>query len=134
MLSFEILHPPTVQKQTRFFRRGDSFRAYDPSKADKEFIQEQIRPFAPETLFTGPVSLSLVFFRAIPKSTSAKRRKMMVDYKILPTTRPDIDNYAYLVTNALTGIVYEDDSLVCTLICHKFYSERPRTHIFVQEI
>lgn len=53
---------------------------------------------------------------------------------ILPVVKPDIDNLAYLVTNALKGIVYKDDNQVCEQHCYKVYDDMPRTEIIVKTI
>ena len=45
------------------------------------------------------VMIQYYFFRVKPKSNKTDQ----------PVQRPDIDNYAYLVTNALSGVCYEDD-------------------------
>lgn len=134
MLTFEIYQPLVVQKQTRFFKCNNSIRGYDPSKSDKESIIWQVKPFAPESPMTGAISLTLTFFREVPKSVSSTKRRQMLNHVILPVTRPDIDNYAYIVTNALKELVYQDDSQICELICRKFYGTEPKTVIQVREL
>lgn len=131
MYQFTIHAPLTPQKQTQWTRSGI---AYDPSKKDKERIQWQIRPTAPQTPLAQPVELTLVFFFPIPKGTSKALRTQMLNRVILPAKRPDLDNLAYLVTNALKGIVYDDDSRVCALLCYKFYGAEPKTVIKVRPI
>lgn len=134
MYQFEIHNIPIAQKQTRFFKCGTSIRTYDPSSKDKERIQWQIKPFAPEVPLTCPVELTIAFFVPIPKSTSKTLRTQMINRVILPTKKPDIDNLAYLVTNALKKIVYEDDNCIVAQHLYKFYSENPRTVIRVRPI
>lgn len=127
MFLFEIVGDPIPQKQTRFLRKSGF--AYNPSKKDEERIQWQIRPYAPEVPLTCPVEMHLTFYMPIPKSASRIRRQQMLNEVILPKTKPDFDNLAYLVTNALKKIVYEDDSLVTDCVIRKRYSDRPRTVI-----
>jgi Holliday junction resolvase RusA-like endonuclease len=131
MYQFTIHAPLTPQKQTQWTRSGHS---YDPSKKDKERIQWQIRPTAPEKPLAQPVELTLVFFFPIPKAASKAMRTQMLNRVILPDKRPDIDNLAYLVTNALKGIVYDDDSRVCVQLLYKFYGAEPKTVIKVRPI
>ncbi len=125
MYIFEITGIPVPQKQTRFARGF----AYDPSKKDKLHIQWQIRPYAPLEPLQGAVEMHLHFYMPIPKSTSGVKKKQMLNGVILPKVKPDFDNLAYLVTNALKGIVYRDDALVTDCIIRKRYSDRPRTVI-----
>jgi len=46
-----------------------------------------------------------------------------------PTTRPDIDNLAYVVTNAMKHMFYWDDSQIVDLNLKKRYAEQPSIHI-----
>lgn len=48
--------------------------------------------------------------------------------------KPDLDNLVKLVMDALTGVAWEDDVQVTTLIARKYYAEtgcEPSTHIEV---
>ena len=134
MFLFEIVGDPIPQKQTRFTCIKGFPHTYDPSKKDKEHIQWQIRPLAPKEPLTGPIELSITFFLRIPKAVSSKVRLGMINRVILPIIRPDEDNLAYLVTNALKKIVYEDDKQICAKHVYKYYSDVPRTIIRVRAI
>lgn len=134
MYQFEIHGAPIPQKQTRFTCVGGFPRAYDPSCKDKERIQWQIKPFAPPEPLTGPIELSIAFFLPIPKSASSKNRLAMINRVILPCVKPDEDNLAYIVTNALKKLVYEDDKQVCAKHVYKFYGVDPKTVIRVRPI
>lgn len=107
---------------------------YNPSKKDIERVQWQIKPFAPKEPLLGPVELSITFFLPIPKSVSAKMRKQMINRVILPNIKPDEDNLAYLITNALKKIVYDDDKQVCAKHVYKYYGPEPKTVIKVRPI
>jgi Holliday junction resolvase RusA-like endonuclease len=127
MLLFEIHIPPTPQKQTKFYRRGNFVKTYDPSAVAKEQIQWQIKAYAPEIPLDGPLKVDLTFYLPIPKSISKVRKRQMINQVILPVKRPDVDNLAYLVTNAMKNIIYMDDSQLVDLCMHKRYGEEPRT-------
>jgi Holliday junction resolvase RusA-like endonuclease len=58
----------------------------------------------------------------------------MLNQVILPDKKPDLDNLAYLITNALKEIVYDDDKRVCALRVFKFYADHPKTIIQVRPI
>jgi Holliday junction resolvase RusA-like endonuclease len=134
MFRFVLSGNPIPQKQTRFSCRGGFPRAYDPSKKDLEMIQWQIKPFAPNEPLMGPISLTICFFMPIPKSTSRAKVDMMMRRVILPISKPDEDNLAYIVTNALKKIVYNDDSQICEKHVYKVYDTMPRTEIIVKTI
>lgn len=129
MYIFEISGIPVPQKQTRFVR--STGRPYNPSSKDQSFIQWQVRPYAPKDPLEGAIEMHLSFYVPIPKSSSKRLRAQMLHGVILPTKKPDFDNLAYLVTNALKTIVYKDDSQITDCIIRKRYSDMPRTVIKV---
>lgn len=134
MYIFEIFGIPQAQKQTRFTTINGKPRTYDPSRKQKEFLQWQIRPHAPEVLIAQPVELTIHFYMPIPKSISALKKRQMLNHVLLPDVRPDEDNLAYIVTNALKGIVYDDDKRVCAKHVFKLYGAEPKTVIKVRPI
>ena len=69
-----------------------------------------------------PIGIECRFYFQRPKST----KKAIVD----KVTKPDIDKLARAILDALTGIVFEDDSQVTTLVCWKGFGD-PRVVIQV---
>lgn len=65
-----------------------------------------------------PVRLHIVAQRELPKS-----RPKRVEWEH-DTAKPDIDNIAKLVMDALNGVAWHDDSQVTSLICQKCIRER----------
>lgn len=73
--------------------------------------------------FEGPVSLELYAAYPWPKSMSQKKR-------LLPgaqwrASKPDFDNLAKIVGDALNKIAWLDDAQIAAAKVHKFYSDRP---------
>ena len=66
-----------------------------------------LEKYAGEKPFEGPVSMLISAFYQIPKSASKRRREAMARHHIPPTTRPDIDNIAKIIMDALAGVAYE---------------------------
>ena len=69
-----------------------------------------------------------------PKSVSKKKRTEMLDGKILPAKKPDIDNVVKAVLDALNGVAYRDDTQVIELHVRKSYSEKPRVEVSIETI
>jgi len=46
-----------------------------------------------------------------------------------PKKKPDCDNIAKIICDALNGIVYHDDSQVVDLEIRKYYSDEPKVKI-----
>ena len=97
-------------------------------------IQWQIRPYAPSEPLSGPVHVDITFLMPIPKSVSASQRRQMIANNVHAIKRPDIDNLAYIITNAMKTIIYKDDSQVVDLCLHKRYAENPKTIVQVREL
>lgn len=57
-----------------------------------------------------PLSMLVVAYRPIPKSASAKKKSLMRAGAERPITKPDWDNVGKIVSDALNGIAYRDDS------------------------
>ena len=68
--------------------------------------------------FTGPVHVALEFTRPLPKSYPKKRNGEA------DTAKPDVDNLAKSVLDALSGVAWRDDSQVTVLKAEK----KPRWH------
>ncbi len=79
-----------------------------------------------------PVALLVHAFREIPASWSRRDHEAALAGAILPTSRPDTDNYLKIV-DALNGIIWADDSQVCDARGIKRYSAQPALRIEVRE-
>ena len=53
---------------------------------------------------------------------------------ILPTKKPDADNIAKAILDALNGLAYYDDAQVVHLEVQKRYSNEPRAEVFINDI
>lgn len=72
-------------------------------------------------------------FREIPKSWSKRDQNDAMAGRLFPTSRPDWDNYGK-ITDALNGIVWNDDSQVIDGRVIKRYSATPGLRIEVREM
>jgi Holliday junction resolvase RusA-like endonuclease len=50
-----------------------------------------------------------------------------------PTSKPDVLKLARSTEDAMTGIVWKDDSATVTLVLKKRYSETPGVHIYIRK-
>ena len=79
------------------------------------------------------VALLVHSFREIPKSWSQTDQERALADNILPTSRPDWDNYGK-ITDALNDLVWKDDAQVWDGRVIKRYSDRPGLRIEVREM
>jgi len=131
-IKFEVLGTPIPKSRPRFSRRSGTM--YTPRRtqdAEKSFL-EQALCHKPSEPIKEPISLYIRFVMPIPKSTSKKKRQEMLEGKIQPAKRPDIDNLVKLVKDALNGIFWLDDSQIVTLFAQKVYGEIPKTEVEIR--
>lgn len=120
---------PKDRKQKPFIHNypDPDTEAYEKMLA--EFAGLKMRGRAPTE---RPVAILVHAFREIPASWSRRDREMALAGAILPTSKPDADNYGKIV-DAFNGIVWRDDSQVCDWRIIKRYSDRPAWRIEVRE-
>ena len=103
-------------------------RLYDPaqSKDWKRTVMAQVFVVRPATwaVTRSPLTVGLEFFLARPKSAPKRQ--------VWPAKRPDLDNLAKSVLDALRGLVYHDDAQIVRLDLSKQYGE-PGVVIRIQE-
>jgi crossover junction endodeoxyribonuclease RusA len=74
-----------------------------------------------------PVTLELTFKMPRPKAhygTGKNSDKLKDSAMFLHTKKPDLTKMLRAVEDALTGIVWKDDSQVCQFYCCKHYTEK----------
>jgi len=119
---FEI--EPVAKGRPRFTRAGI---AYTPTKTRsfekelKALAQEEMEKHGWEMIKEKPVDLWIIFFSPIPKSYSKKERGACLNGEMFPAKKPDIDNLVKGVSDALNGVVWEDDKQICRLVSVKQY-------------
>jgi Holliday junction resolvase RusA-like endonuclease len=129
---------PVAQGRPKFRRTGNFVQTYDPAKSAnwKQFAKMiASMEMKGKTLLEGPLSLSVCVYRGIPASWSKKKQVQASMGALRPVTKPDLDNYVKAAKDALTGIVWKDDSQVVDYHSPfgKFYSEKPRIEINIEE-
>lgn len=79
------------------------------------------------------IEMTVYAYVPIPKKTPKTVREKMLSHTIMPTVKPDGDNILKLVADALNGTAYDDDRQLVKMTVSKYYSEEPKTLIFLQE-
>ena len=96
-----------------------------------ESIEKQMIPF--QTL-EGPLAVHIRAYYEPPKSTSKRNYEKMIAGLIFPTKKPDIDNIAKVVLDALNGIAYKDDTQVVDLNMKKRYAKEAYVQVQIERI
>jgi Holliday junction resolvase RusA-like endonuclease len=79
----------------------------------------------------GPVRIELIVELPAPASWSNKRRLAALTGLMLPTSRPDLDNYVKSALDAINTIVVNDDSQIVDMYARKKFSEQPKLIVTV---
>ena len=120
MLTLQVVTDPVAKARARVTFAGGKPRSFTPRKTEEAEwrIRQQFMTEHPgfEPLI-GAIVLSVVAYVAMPVSMPKKRRA-----GARPVTRPDIDNYAKTVLDALNGVAFKDDSQVVSLVMEKRYA------------
>lgn len=134
MISLTIPGEPVAKARPRVTRSGI---AYTPAKTKnyETLVQELfIINYPKQALLDGQLEVKLDAYFTIPKSTSQKRKLLMAKGEIRPTKRPDLDNVAKSVLDALNSLAYGDDSQIVSLNVNKYYSDKPRVEVEITEV
>ena len=110
----------------------------NPNSADwKTDVKHEAQRNYSAELWDGPIFLKLTFNIVRPKShyRSGKNSHLLKDSApLFPTSKPDALKLARGVEDALTGVVWKDDSLIVDEHLHKRFADKPGCKIEVREV
>lgn len=133
-ITFEIPSRPFGKARPRF---GNG-RAYDPksNRAYEAMVRKAFLEAGGEdhAISARPISIYISACYPPPSRASKKDRADMLAGKIYPTIKPDLDNIAKSIMDALNGLAYIDDKQVIALILNKRYTEDAKTIVTIGEI
>lgn len=69
-----------------------------------------------------------------PQSASNIKKTRMLNQAEYPLKKPDVDNVAKIILDALNGIAYRDDKQVVTLIVKKLYAGESGVGVTISEV
>jgi len=121
-----IAGEPVAKARPRLTRRGI---AYTPAHTRKYEAHGRLAAqlaMGDRPPIEVPVRLELVADLPIPDSWSGRRRALAVTGDLLPTSRPDVDNYIKAGLDSLNEIVVRDDSQVVEITARKRFSVAPK--------
>lgn len=133
----EIVIPGEVvpKGRPRFSRHGGVVRTHTPNKTLN--YERVVKMYAiqqkPKELLVDAIEVDICVHRIPPKSWSKVRRKRAIDGEIKPVTKPDVDNYAKAILDALNGIVFKDDNQIVKLTISKIYAPEPKAVVRIKE-
>ena len=132
-MTFMVEGEAVPQGRPRFTKNG---HAYDPEKSRD--YKEQVA-LAASLSMRGhsafpkeiPLKCVITIWQKMPKRFTKKQKELAENEFLRPTVKPDVDNVAKAITDAMNGIVYADDSQIVELVCGKYYAVEPRVMVEV---
>ena len=117
----------------RFTRAGGVYTDAQ-TKAYEEAIAAAYKAEHVERIDSAPVKVFIEARFKIPAYETKATKFAMQRDKIRPTKKPDIDNIAKVVLDALNGVAFKDDKQVIDLYVRKVYAINEGLRIIVEEM
>lgn len=137
-IKFSIPGNPFGKQRPRVVSRGTFSKAYTPKEtvSYENLVKLMYSQVAKGKMFPDDAMLDvhIIAYYNIPKSTSKKKRKIMLEHKIRPAKKPDWDNIGKIICDSLNLVAYHDDSVIVDAQVRKFYSENPRVDVSIRVI
>lgn len=131
-VTITLLGDPVPFARMRLARGGAHFipQKQRNTMAAMKILAQQQMGFGQKP-FDCPIRLELLAEFSIPRAFSRRKRDQALLGQLLPAKRPDLDNLYKLAADALNGVVYRDDSLICVVHMRKRYGEQPKLTVTV---
>lgn len=137
-VKFIILGEPNGKGRPKFDTRGPYVRAVTPKKTAnyEALVKMEYQAQCDGFMFSRDAALGMLVtaYKPIPKSTSKKKRVLMLGDIILPTKKPDWDNVGKIVCDALNKIAFCDDTQIVDGRVIKRYAEQPRVEVEIWQL
>lgn len=123
-MKITIPGPPVGKGRPRAVVQGGKIHTYTPA-ATAEY-EAKVRHCWRAARLPGfdadtPVAVTITAYHPVPASASKKARQAMEGNTVFPMRKPDADNIAKAVLDALNGLAYADDKqVVCLTVCKRY--------------
>ena len=136
-ITFTVPGNPKAKGRPRFARRGNFVKTYTDAKTAS--YEDQIRFYALQAMgsaepLESAVSVFIYIRCPIPASYSKKRSKACIEQEERPTKKPDWDNCAKIICDAMNGVVIKDDSQIVDAYVTKKYAMDAGVDVLVKEV
>ena len=132
-IRFDVPGDPQGKARARTVRNGARTHSYTPENTVlyENLIKTEFLRAGGRMIEADAVEVGIIAVYGIPKRTSKKKRDAMISGHIFPAKKPDADNIAKVVCDALNGVAYADDKAVTKLFVLKEYGSEPKLSITI---
>ena len=136
-MEFEVVGAPVGKRRPKFSTIHGYAQALKP-KEDviyENLVKIMFQQAKPNnySMFNKPIKMKIEAYFAIPKSFSRVKQSQALEGKLLPLTKPDADNIAKIICDALNDVAYKDDTQIVELAIIKRYAMEPKVKITLDE-
>jgi len=133
---FTIMGQPQGKARPRVVRNHGISRTFTPEKTVnyENLVQLEYERQCSGDPLQGAVEARIVAYFKIPKSVSKRRRAVLISGMVRHTNKPDADNLAKIICDALNRFAFADDSAISDLSVQKRYGEIPRVEVTLTEV
>lgn len=135
-VNFVVNGDPMGKERPRMARRGNYVTTYTPKKTKKyeNLVKNSYIKSIGNIKLDNAIEVNITGVFRVPKATSKKKKKEMLEGKIKHTKKPDCDNMGKIILDGLNKVAYNDDSQICKLNIEKIYGENPMVKVNLKEI
>ena len=124
------------KQRPKFSSRGNFVRAYTQTKTVNYENLVKMSYYNTNMFrnkLEGAIKATVVAVYPIPESVSKSNKKKMLNGELPYIKKPDVDNIAKSIFDALNNIAYNDDNQINEINVKKIYGEIPRTDITLED-
>lgn len=123
---------PVAKARPRMTRTG---HVYTPSKThhyEYKISLLGLKAMAGKSPLEDSLHIDILVIVSVPKSWSEKRKNEALAHKVYPSGKGDLDNFVKSALDGINGVIFKDDSQVCSLGARKIYGDPPGLYIGVK--
>lgn len=136
-IEFEILGKAKAKQSFKIGRNGFKYTPADV-KSYANWVRlcfmQKYPKHLPSVFFEKPLMCEIDVDVLIPKSFSKKKQELAKAGMIRPTVKPDCDNIAKNINDALNGLAFPDDKQIVTLTVRKWYNDSEKVMVRISEV
>lgn len=134
MYEFEVTGNIIGKQRPRVNMYTGNVYTPNETKDYEEYIKQCFFLKYPQNIeLLGRVDIEIIAYFKIPKSTSNTKLEKMLNCEISPTKKPDIDNIAKIVLDAINKYIIKDDNQVTKISVEKKYGLTEKLMIKIEE-
>nr|DAO36004.1 MAG TPA: Endodeoxyribonuclease RusA [Caudoviricetes sp.] len=131
--SFNIPGTPVGKGRPRFTKSGHAFTP-EKTRSYESLVRSCYKQSCKGDKLSGALSVMITAYFPPLKSDSKRTWAQKESGQVLPVKKPDCDNIAKAILDALNGLAYDDDSQIVSAVILKKYGFPARVEVMLYEI